>query len=42
MTSSLEAIPQVAVDDLGRLCIDTDSGPETVSAGDVKLLRPTG
>lgn len=32
----------VAIDDLGRLCIDTDSGPETVSAGDVKLLRPTG
>lgn len=32
----------VAIDDLGRLCIDTESGPETVSAGDVKLLRPTG
>ncbi len=32
----------VGIDDLGRLCIDTESGPATVSAGDVKLLRPTG
>ncbi|MBS9533843.1 biotin--[acetyl-CoA-carboxylase] ligase [Mycobacterium sp. M1] len=30
------------IDAMGRLCIDTLSGPETVAAGDVKLLRPTG
>lgn len=31
-----------AIDEMGRLCIDTLSGPATVSAGDVMHLRPTG
>lgn len=31
-----------AIDEMGRLCIDTPTGMETVSAGDVTHLRPAG